>query len=474
MRIDSEREHLSPERKKQKTRYICQSCGYESAKWLGRCTECSAWGSFIEEVVVAHPSQRSSVSVQPLSRPIKLSSVESHTDRRLTTSSAEFDRVLGGGIVPGSVVLIGGEPGIGKSTLMLQQGIALAKRGQVVLYVSGEESPQQTKMRADRLAVSSEQFYLLPETNLDAILNAIDEVKPALVVIDSIQTTFKPAFESAPGSISQVRECALELITLAKKSSTVVFIIGHVTKEGYVAGPKTLEHMVDTLLLFEGDRDHLYRILRAVKNRFGSTREIGVFEMTQKGLDDVGNPSALFLSERYKERSGSAVTCILEGTRPILVELQALVAPTSYGVPQRTTSGIDHRRVSLLLAVLDKRVGLHLSTYDVFVNVAGGVRIEEPAVDLGIIASVTSSLKNRIVDSFSVMVGEVGLGGEIRGVSHIESRIAEAEKMGFKRVIIPASNNKRLRSSTKVTIIGVEDVESALDAVVNEDARRSK
>ncbi|MGQ9853977.1 MAG: DNA repair protein RadA [Candidatus Oleimicrobiaceae bacterium] len=449
------------EARKQKSRFVCQSCGYVSPKWLGRCNECGAWNSFVEERIVPRPARAQRMPGPPLSRPLRLSEVEATEEIRLRTPFAEFNRVLGGGIVPGSVVLVGGDPGIGKSTLMLQQAMALAAPDRPILYVSGEESARQTKMRADRLGSCSEHLFVLAETNLDAVLEAIEEVRPGLVVIDSIQTMYKPLFESAPGSISQVRECALELITLAKRSAIPIFLIGHVTKEGYIAGPKTLEHMVDCLLLFEGDRDHMYRVLRAVKNRFGSTREIGVFEMTERGLVEVANPSAFFLSERRGDASGSVVGCILEGTRPILVEIQALVAPTSYGVPQRTSSGVDHRRVALLLAVLEKRVGLRLGTFDVFVNVAGGVRLDEPAADLGIAVAIASSMQNKVVDPQAIVVGEVGLSGEIRAVAQLDKRLAEAQRMGFRRAVVPQSSLRGSRLAD-VQLAGVERLEQAL------------
>ena len=450
-------------KKKYKTLFVCQNCGYESPKWLGRCTECGEWSSFVEEKITPVQKRTARGGAAYTEKPLTLAEVTGEAETRIGTTGIEFNRVLGGGIVPGSVVLVGGEPGIGKSTLMLQYGLLLAQKNHKVLYVSGEESARQTKMRAARLKLESQNFLILSETNLDAITTAIENTKPAIVIIDSIQTTFKAEFESAPGSISQVRECALELIAIAKHKNIAVFIIGHVTKEGYLAGPKTLEHMVDTLLLFEGDRDHLYRILRSAKNRFGSTREIGVFEMTEEGLLEVKNPSALFLSERRNDTSGSAVACILEGTRPILIEVQALVSPTSYGTPQRTTSGVDHRRVALLLAVLDKRVGLHLGTFDVFVNVAGGARIDEPAADLAIVTAVASSMRNKVVDPGAVAIGEVGLGGEIRAVPHIDKRAIEAEKMGFNKIIVPRSSAKKKVKLEKAEQINSETVEQALE-----------
>ncbi len=380
--------------------------------------------------------------------------------------SDEFNRVLGGGIVPGSVILIGGDPGIGKSTLMLQEAAALARDEFLVLYVSGEESVKQTKMRADRLGLSSQHLLILAETNLEIILEEAERISPRLLIIDSIQTVYHPELQSPPGSVSQVRESALRLMNLAKGRSLPVFMVGHVTKDGYLAGPKLLEHMVDTLLYFEGDRDHFYRILRAVKNRFGSTREIGVFEMTEDGLREVTNPSEIFLAQRRENVSGSTVVCTLEGTRPFLVEVQALVTPTNYGMPQRTAAGFDSRRLSLLLAVLEKRVGLRLSTADVFINVAGGVRLSEPAADLGLCVAVASSLRNEIVDPKAMVVGEVGLGGEVRAVPGLDKRLSEAEKLGFRRAVVPRSAKTAGSSAVRLELLPVDRVEDALEAVV--------
>jgi DNA repair protein RadA/Sms len=403
---------------------------------------------------------------RPQARPVPLADIRFDEDRRIPTSSSEFSRVLGGGIVPGAVTLIGGDPGIGKSTLMLQEAAALARPEFPVLYVSGEESARQTKMRADRLELSSSDLLILAETNIDVILEEVERTSAKLVIIDSIQTVYSPELQSPPGSVSQVRESALQFMTLAKGSNLPVFLIGHVTKDGYLAGPKLLEHMVDTLLYFEGDRDHFYRILRAVKNRFGSTREIGVFQMTEGGLREVTNPSEIFLSQRRENVSGSAVVCTLEGTRPFLVEVQALVTPTNYGMPQRTAAGFDGRRLSLLLAVLEKRVGLRLSTADVFVNVAGGVRLTEPAADLGLCVAVASSLRNEIVDPKAMVVGEVGLGGEVRAVPQLDKRLAEAEKLGFRRAVVPRSVKMPASSRGALELIAVDRVEAALEAVV--------
>lgn len=399
--------------------------------------------------------------------PVQLSEVIVGDQPRRATGSKEFSRVLGGGIVAGSVVLIGGDPGIGKSTLMLQEGVHLAKEDYRVLYVSGEESARQTKLRADRLCLAAEHLYILAETDVNRILESIEALSPELVVIDSIQTMHQPIFESSPGSISQVRECALVLSRMAKQRNIPMFFIGHVTKDGYIAGPKVLEHMVDVLLHFEGDRNHYYRILRAVKNRFGSTREIGVFEMKPLGLCDVSNPSAVFLEQRKENVSGSTVICTLEGTRPFLVEIQALVTPTIYGLPQRTATGIDGKRLALLLAVLEKRVGLKLGTHDVFVNAAGGAKIDEPSADLGILTSLASSFNDRIVDARAILIGEIGLGGEIRAVPQIEQRIDEAAKLGFAKAIIPKHNCGTMSKSSSLEICGVERADEALDEILN-------
>lgn len=419
----------------------------------------------VEEKVTPPTTERSLIS-KAISKPIPLSEIEFTPDSRLLTKSKEFNRVLGGGIVPGSVVLVGGDPGIGKSTLMLQEGARLSDNNYRVLYISGEESTTQLKLRANRLGVNSTQLLILAETNLDTIIEQIEQIQPNLLIVDSIQTIYRPIFESAPGSISQIRECAHQFITLAKSRSIPVFLIGHVTKEGYIAGPKVLEHMVDTLLYFEGDKDHFYRILRAVKNRFGSTNEIGVFEMSDKGLTDVSNPSQMFLSQRKEGISGSTVICAMEGTRPLLLEIQALVSPSNYGLPQRTATGIDVKRLAILLAVLEKRVGLRIGTFDVFVNAVGGVRIDEPAADLGISISIASSLKNQTANPKTVVIGEIGLGGEIRAVAHLEKRLSEAEKLGFEQAVIPASNKKLDYRTNQLKIIRVEKLDQAIEVVL--------
>lgn len=451
--------------KKTSVEYICQSCGHKSPRWIGRCPQCGTWSSFVEEKVAPEP-KRGGIKVTERSKPLPLAEISHDENARLRCSSREFSRVLGGGIVPGSLTLIGGDPGIGKSTLMLQEAAALARPDFCVLYVTGEESARQTKMRAQRLGIDSRYLFILAETNLEAILDEVEKLQPKLMIVDSIQTTYRNEFESPPGSISQVRECALAFMNLAKQRSLPVFLIGHVTKEGYLAGPKTLEHMVDTLLQFEGDRDHFFRILRSVKNRFGSTREIGVFEMHELGLREVINPSEIFLAQRKENISGSVVVCTMEGSRPILVEVQALLISSNYGLPQRTANGFDVRRLALLLAVIEKRVGLRVGTFDVFVNVAGGVRLEEPAADLGVVVAVASSLKNAVVDPQAVVIGEVGLGGEIRAVPQIDKRLTEAAKLGFKHAVIPKLSMKGLQKPAGIEMVAIEKVDEALDKLL--------
>ncbi|MDZ7370486.1 MAG: DNA repair protein RadA [candidate division KSB1 bacterium] len=437
---------------REKTHFVCQECGAAFSKWQGRCSECGAWNSLIEERVAATASRNSLMTPSKPTVIRSLHQIDSASQPRLAMRSSELNRVLGGGLVRGSVVLIGGDPGIGKSTLLLQEAAALAGDSLKVLYVTGEESLEQIKMRADRLALTSEHLFLLAETEIEAVLHAVDQVQPGLVVIDSIQTMYSSLLESAPGSVGQVRECAHLLIQAAKERAMPVLMVGHVTKEGFLAGPKTLEHMVDALVLFEGDREQFYRILRAVKNRFGSTREIGVFEMREDGLVDVPNPSAVFLSER-QTGSGATVACCMEGTRPILLEIQALAAPTKYGYPQRIATGMDAKRLIMLLAVLERRLGYQVGSMDVFLNVVGGLRIDEPAADLAVIVSIASSVRNREIDPAALFIGEVGLGGELRSVMHIEARIAEAEKMGFQRIIVPKGNSRSLRSFDKIQVI---------------------
>ncbi|HNR69162.1 MAG TPA: DNA repair protein RadA [bacterium] len=449
---------------KPKVRYICQNCASASPRWQGRCPACGAWNSFIEEIVTS-VSRTTKVTGKSESPALLLQDIDSDREPRLTMHSAEFNRVLGNGLVPGSVVLVGGDPGIGKSTLLLQEAAAYSANA-AVLYIAGEESNRQIKLRADRLALHSNHLFILAETELESIIDGVERIHPQLLVVDSIQTIFSRNLESAPGSISQVRECALQLIRLAKNNNMPVFLVGHVTKEGYLAGPKVLEHMVDALLLFEGDRDHFYRILRAAKNRFGSTREIGVFEMNERGLQDVPNPSAVFLAERRAESSGSTVICCMEGTRPILLEIQALVTPTNYGLPQRTTTGFDNKRIAMLLAVLEKKLGYRVGTMDVFVNAVGGLHIDETAADLGILACMVSSIRNLAIDPEVILLGEVGLGGELRSVSHIDSRLSEAEKMGFKRAIVPQSNALRTVAAHRIDQTAVKSVGEALQMVM--------
>jgi DNA repair protein RadA/Sms len=428
---------------KPKIVFACQNCGYQSPRWLGKCPDCNQWNSLVEETTEVNKHARAEVS-GARQDPSRLSQISTQEEGRVLSGIGEFDRVLGGGLVPGSVILIGGDPGIGKSTLLLQAFTALSQKGLTSLYVTGEESQRQVKMRAERLGITSDHLLILSETSLERILDQIKKSKPHLLVIDSVQTVYSSNLPSAPGSIGQVRECSGMIITLAKRSNLSTFLIGHVTKDGAIAGPRTLEHMVDTVLYFEGDTGHNFRILRAVKNRFGSTNEIGVFEMKEAGLREVSNPSELFLSERPIHAPGSAVVCSMEGTRPILVELQALVSPSFLAVPRRTTIGVDHNRVALLVAVLEKKMGAKLFNKDIFVNVAGGVQVEEPAVDLAIIAAIVSSYEEKALDAKTVFFGEVGLAGEIRGIAQAEARVKEAAKLGFTRCILPNSNLRQL------------------------------
>ncbi len=449
-----------------KTVFACQNCGYQSPKWLGKCPDCGSWNSFVEEQLTPAP-ERSDHSLTISERdvpPQSILTIATSEEGRTKTGMGEFDRVLGGGLVVGSVVLIGGDPGIGKSTLLLQALEHLANKGTSVLYVSGEESLRQIKLRSDRIGVSAQKLFVLAENSLERILDEIKKLKPQVVVIDSIQTLFSLQLQSAPGSIGQVRESAGKLMLLSKSTNVSTFLIGHVTKEGAIAGPRVLEHMVDTVLYFEGDRGHPYRILRAVKNRFGSTNEIGVFEMKDGGLEEVANPSELFLAERPINVPGSVVISSLEGSRPILVELQALVSPTSYGMPRRTAIGVDPNRVSLLVAVLEKKVGISLANQDIFVNVAGGVRIDEPAVDLGIVSAVASSSLDKPIPSKTMVIGEVGLAGEVRGIHQAEIRMREAAKLGFRRCLLPVTNRSRIAGDFgEMEIVGIHSVEEALE-----------
>lgn len=442
------------------TRFYCQECGYESLKWLGKCPECQRWNTLVEEMVV-EPSPRPSFYSSPLEA-IPLSQVEVSQADRLLTKMDEFDRALGGGLVPGSLVLIGGDPGIGKSTLLLQAGDRLSQSYGLLLYVSGEESAQQVKLRSERLGLSSTQLYILPETNLSAITTQVDQLKPRIVVIDSIQTIYKPELSSSPGSVGQIRECTNQLMYLSKGKNIPLFIVGHVTKDGSIAGPRVLEHIVDTVLYFEGEAHYTYRILRAIKNRFGSTNEIGVFEMRENGLKEVTSPSSSFLAERCLGVSGSIVTSSIEGTRPILVEIQSLVTTTNFGLAKRESLGVDYNRVALLLAVLEKKIGLQMGMYDVFVNVAGGMKVFEPAADLAISCAIVSSFKDRAIDDKTAVIGEVGLSGEIRGVSYVEKRVEELTKLGFNRCLLPEHNLEALKS-TPMHVIGIKSLYQALE-----------
>jgi DNA repair protein RadA/Sms len=445
---------------KSKFLYQCQSCGHTSPKWLGKCPDCGEWNSFAEE-----EARVSKLSRRKTARPVSLDEIASSSGSRHSTGIRELDRTLGGGVVAGSVVLIGGDPGIGKSTLVLQSLTGLTGLG-TVLYVSAEESPEQVKIRAERLGIISRKIILLPETSLEGILSVAREVKPRLIIVDSIQTIFSLELPSAPGSVGQIRECATKLMFHAKKQNVPLFIIGHVTKEGAIAGPKVLEHIVDTVLYFEGDKGNPFRILRAVKNRFGSTNEIGVFEMMDTGLKEVDNPSQLFLSERPVNVPGSVVTVSLEGTRPLLVEVQALASASSFGVPRRTAIGVDYNRINLLVAVLEKRLGMHMGTMDIYVNVVGGLKINEPAIDMGIVAAVASSFRNRPIDTGVFAFGEVGLSGELRAISQADVRINEALKLGFKKGIVPESNaNAAAFPGMEVT--GVKTVEEAIDILLS-------
>ncbi|MFC0317231.1 MULTISPECIES: DNA repair protein RadA [Olivibacter] len=457
---------------KAKTVYFCQNCGYESAKWLGKCPSCNQWNTFVEELVEKGgnkvPDWRSGSVVSGERKPNKaavIHEINYEEEARLKTPDNEMNRVLGGGVVPGSLVLIGGEPGIGKSTLMLQ--LALTIPGIKTLYVSGEESEQQIKMRAERLLQSSKaDCYILTETSTQNIFKQIASVEPHLVIIDSIQTLHSSQIESTPGSVSQVRECTAELLRFAKESSTPVFIVGHITKDGAIAGPKVLEHMVDTVLQFEGDRHHMYRILRAVKNRFGSSSELGIYEMVHNGLREVSNPSEILLSQREFPISGVTIAAMLEGIRPMLIEVQALVGNSAYGTPQRSSTGFDTRRMNMLLAVLEKRFGFRLSTQDVFLNIAGGLRVEDPAIDLAVIVAILSSQQDIAVPTHIAFAGEVGLSGEIRAVNRIEQRIAEAEKLGFEEIYISKYNNKGLDTSKyNIKINWMAKVEEIFQAI---------
>lgn len=450
-----------------KSAYFCQSCGYESAKWLGKCPSCQQWNTFVEEVIEKPSSGvwKSSVGPQRLNKPSKLEEIQSVTEDRLLTGDAELDRVLGGGLVPGSVTLIGGEPGIGKSTLMLQ--LALNIKQKRVLYVSGEESEQQIKMRAERITKTPQaDCFILTETSTQNIFKQLEQLEPEILVIDSIQTLHSAHIESTPGSVSQVRECTAELLRFAKETATPVFLIGHITKDGAIAGPKILEHMVDTVLQFEGDRHHIYRILRSIKNRFGAASELGIYAMHGNGLREVSNPSEVLLSQRDEELSGITIGATIEGARPMLIETQALVSISAYGTPQRSATGFDTKRMNMLLAVLEKRCGFRLSAKDVFLNIAGGIKVEDPAIDLSIIAAIISSHEDIPVSSKVCFAAEVGLSGEIRAVNRIEQRISEAEKLGFEKIFISSYNLKGFnRDKFKIELVTVAKIEEVFSAL---------
>jgi len=448
--------------------FVCQNCGRQSRKWVGQCPDCSEWNTYVEErfrpTAIGTAAGGSSARFRETT-PVAFGSIESQDESRTQSGIEEFDRVLGGGIVAGSLVLIGGAPGIGKSTIVLQIADKLSSAGTKVLYVSGEESERQIKMRGERLGISAENLFLLPETNLQTILAETEKLRPDLIIVDSIQTVFNEKIESAPGSVSQVRDVAGQFMMFAKQTGTPVFLTGHVTKEGSIAGPKTLEHIVDTVLYFEGDRHHNHRIIRATKNRFGAANEIGVFEMTNTGLVPVSNPSELFLQERPENATGSVVTVCMEGTRPMLVEVQALVSGTKFGTGRRMTQGFDQNRTSLLIAVLEKRLGFQLAGDDVFVNIAGGLEIDEPAADLGIMAAIASSFRNLQIPPETAVFGEVGLTGEVRGVLQAQARAREAQTLGFKKLILPESNKKGLEKLLGIRVVGVRNLEEAMDEI---------
>jgi len=448
---------------KVKTAFFCSNCGYESAKWLGKCPSCNQWNTFIEEVIEkgngkAVNDWKEYSNEKPKARTVVLSEVKSNEEKRIITKDAELNRVLGGGIVAGSIVLVAGEPGIGKSTLFLQNALQLTNV--TTLYVSGEESEQQIKMRADRLKIINDNFYLLTETVTNIIFQEVKKLRPELIIIDSIQTLQSNLIESSPGSVSQIRESAAELQRFAKETNTPVFLIGHITKDGNIAGPKILEHMVDTVLQFEGDRHYAYRILRTLKNRFGSTSELGIYEMTGEGMRAVTNPSEILITQKEEQLSGSAIAATLEGLRPLLIEVQALVTQSVYGTPQRTVNGFDLRRLQLLLAVLEKRGGFHFGVKDVFLNIAGGIKVEDPSIDLAVICALLSSYEDIPVPQHVCFAGEVGLNGEIRAVNRIEQRIAEAEKLGFEKIIVSRYNKKALENNkSKIEIVALSRVD---------------
>ena len=449
-----------------KTKYVCQSCGYETAKWLGKCPECTKWNTFVEEIDQKSTKKEVFIIDKSSSKPVSINSIESKEEERFTTDINELDRVLGGGIVKGSLVLVGGDPGIGKSTLLIQVSSNVANLGKTVLYITGEESESQIKMRAKRLGINSENLYIFAENNLSIIESYLESVNPELIILDSIQTVFSPEISSAPGTVSQIKEGTSKFMKISKKMGISTFIDGHVTKEGSLAGPKLLEHMVDTVLYFEGERYNTYRLVRAVKNRFGSTNELGVFEMRDLGLVELDNPSKILISEKPKDVAGSVIISTVEGTRPMLLELQALVSPTSFGIPKRTSTGVDYNRVGMLLAVLEKRVGLQIQNQDVYINIVGGIKINEPSIDLGIAISVASSFRNIPIDEDIAVTGEVGLTGEVRAVSFIEKRIAECKKLGFKKIVVPRSNYDVVKETKGIEIWPVDNLRQAINIVL--------
>ena len=452
-----------------KTKYVCQSCGYENPKWLGKCPECMKWNTFVEEIEdkSSKSNHRETFVIDKSSqKPVNINSITIKHEERFSSGINELNRVLGGGIVRGSLVLVGGDPGIGKSTLLLQVSESVAQSGKKVLYISGEESESQIKMRAERLNAKSENLYIMAENNLNIIEHNLEGFDPDLIILDSIQTVFTPDIASAPGTVSQIKEGTSRFMRISKKMGISTFVVGHVTKEGALAGPKIMEHMVDTVLYFEGERYNTYRLIRAVKNRFGSTNELGVFEMSEKGLQELENPSKALISEKPENASGSVIVSTVEGTRPMLLELQALVSPTSFGIPRRTATGIDFNRVNLLLAVLEKRAGVQIQNQDVYLNIVGGIKINEPSMDLGVILAVASGFRNIPISGEVAVTGEVGLTGEIRGVSYIEKRISECRKLGFKKIIIPKSNYEAVKDVKGIEIWPVENVRQAINMVL--------
>lgn len=452
-----------------KTKYVCQSCGYENPKWLGKCPECMKWNTFVEEIEdkSSKSNHRETFVIDKSSqKPVNINSITIKHEERFSSGINELNRVLGGGIVRGSLVLVGGDPGIGKSTLLLQVSESVAQSGKKVLYISGEESESQIKMRAERLNAKSENLFIMAENNLNIIEHNLEGFDPDLIILDSIQTVFTPDIASAPGTVSQIKEGTSRFMRISKKMGISTFVVGHVTKEGALAGPKIMEHMVDTVLYFEGERYNTYRLIRAVKNRFGSTNELGVFEISEKGLQELENPSKALISEKPENASGSVIVSTVEGTRPMLLELQALVSPTSFGIPRRTATGIDFNRVNLLLAVLEKRAGMQIQNQDVYLNIVGGIKINEPSMDLGVILAVASGFRNIPISGEVAVTGEVGLTGEIRGVSYIEKRISECRKLGFKKIIIPKSNYEAVKDVKGIEIWPVENVRQAINMVL--------